>query len=374
MILGGDPTALDNAHAEEFESLVHQLDDPSFHVRSHAAQRLIAIAVDGPPGDAGRVIETLRRMQSDSTESRLAAREILLEISQQNRHREINRLLNPRITSDKIQLDGWRAFRASAGDDMSARRLFAMLSQQYPRWLRQIESGGPGRLKQLDELDPFHLPAEDAIGWAMLLLLDLHSGAAASEVSKKVATTLSSSAMGPSVTARRQAEVLRRLIDSWVRSPTSNVTVRQRLLIAMRYRCRDSANHFCERIFAQREVPAPTCVTALLCAAALGRADVESEARIRLADRRTAHVWQLIPSNQTRIRTQVADVALAVLLRQHGVDPRIAGFAETQADPILVYRAHSLGFPDESSRRRAQEKSESLLGAPLLLIPALFDR
>ena len=34
---------------------------------------------------------------------------------------------------------------------------------------------------------------------------------------------------------------------------------------------------------------------------------------------------------------------------------------DLQADPILVFRDHSLGFPDEATRRRCYQRAASLL-------------
>jgi hypothetical protein len=101
---------------------------------------------------------------------------------------------------------------------------------------------------------------------------------------------------------------------------------------------------------------------ALLCASTLGRPHLERLLVERVSDNRTAHVWQLIASRKIKIRTQVSDVAVALMLHQQGIDPRNAGFAELQADPFVVFREHSLGFSSESERRNAYVKAQKLLG------------
>ena len=84
-------------------------------------------------------------------------------------------------------------------------------------------------------------------------------------------------------------------------------------------------------------------------------------AKARLEDDRVAHGWQMIPSQKTRIRTEVRDVALAVLLHHHGVDPRSVGFEQLQADPLLLYRDHSLGFADQAARSDCRRRAELVL-------------
>ena len=213
-----------------------------------------------------------------------------------------------------------------------------------------------------DRLDPYRLPPEDAAAWSMLLFIDWeYSTRRTSNLSSRIGTALSNPPMGPNIASNRNAEVLCRLIDHWVLLPDRGCASRERLLVAMRYQCRVSASLLCDQILADPSASPSTQVTALLCGMALDRTDIELQARLRLGDDRTAHVWQLIASRKTKIRTQVGDVALAVLLHHHGIDPRKSGFDELQADPMTVFRDHSLGFPDESCRRAAFDAAGKLL-------------
>jgi hypothetical protein len=213
-----------------------------------------------------------------------------------------------------------------------------------------------------EKLDPFRLPADDTGGWAMLLLVDIQSANhTKANLGSRIAMALSNSAMGPKIAGKRDAEVVRRFIDRWARAEDRGRAVRQRLLVAMRYDCHATAAQLCDQILADVSASPSTQVTGLLCGLALGRTDLETQARRRLDDDRTAHVWQLIASRKTKIRTQVRDVALAVLLHHHGIDPRQAGFEELQADPVLVFRDHSLGFPSEITRRESYLAAMSLL-------------
>ena len=247
---------------------------------------------------------------------------------------------------------------------MASRRLFASMSDQYRNQLRQLDARESShRLRQLaGMLDPYRLPPEDATGWLMLLLMDIENHPdAASNLSPRICMALSNSSMGPSVSSIREAEVVRKLIDRWVHIQDGSCEMRQRMRIAMRYECQSTAGELCGQALDDRNSSPSTQVTALLCGLALRKSDISEQARARLQDDRTAHVWQLIASRQTRIRTQVRDVALAVLLQQQGIDPRTAGFDHLQADPMLVFRDHSLGFPDEASRRKSFRVAMTLM-------------
>ena len=298
-------------------------------------------------------------------EVRAASRRLLNEMQLARRDGQLERLMNPRCPADTIAIAGWSMFCRIAGDDMHARRLFSRLSQRHPDALNRLDRNEhPEGQPPLCGLDPWRMSADDTAGWALLLLSE--SGRCKDRnrtFNSRLGTALSCSPMGPSVNGRADARVLQRLIDHWLRIPAERHAQRDRLLIAMRYGCHAAAAELCGQVLNDRTAAPSTEVTALLAAGALHRSDLELQAMARLHDSRTAHVWQLIASRKVKIRTQVRDVALAVLLHHRGIDPRQAGYRDLQADPSLIYRDHSLGFPDTSARREAQATSVNLLAS-----------
>ncbi len=401
--------AVATAHADEpaatnFVNLVHQLDHPAFHTRQAAARALIAAGIRSGDDSLEQVTTALHAgLEHPAIEVRMAAAETLREIDHIRHEQQTDRLLNPRCAAATIQLAGWQPFSKLAGDDLAARRLFATLSHHYAGEFRGWETRGwetggcelrggepkgpsPSLRRLTANLDPYRLSPEDAIGWTMLVWMDIESRRRGDDLpasralphalpsprtpqtprvqqSSRLSTALSNPPMGPKLESEHDAEVLRRLIRHWVLVPDRGCPTRERLLIAMRFQCRDSADQLCTQVFADPAASPSTQVTALLSASALGSQDIEAQAAYRLGDDRTAHVWQLIASRRKRIRTQVRDVALAVLLHHYGIDPRRAGFVELQADPLLVFRDHSLGFPDESSRQASFTAAKGMLPA-----------
>jgi len=340
-------------------SLVDQLDDQAFHARSSAATALVTAGTSSTLDVAAKVSEALHQgLQHPSLEVRIAVGEIKRAIEQIRLDRQLACLLNPRCETSSLCLPGWDRFSKLAGDDMAARRLFAITFARYPNELRELEVGFSEQSTErlAGKFDPYRLPHEDAVGWTILLLLDIEGPKVpVTNLTSRLAMALGNSAMGPKTNGEPYAGVLERLVDRWARVHKDKCATRERLLIAMRYGCNDLAAELCEQIFCDASASPSTQVTALLSATTLGRSDIELQTRNRLDDDRTAHVWQLIASRKTKIRTQVRDVALALLLHHHGVDPRVAGFDELQADPLLLFRDHSLGFPDETSRRKSFE-------------------
>ncbi len=365
----------DPRSAETIASLVDSLGDDSFHARQVAARSLVVLANHAAPNSNARdgvVAGLYGGLQHPMFEVRTASMRLLQSIGQVEFDRQIDRLLNPHVDPDSIDMAGWRRFSKLAGHDSAARSLFARMATRYPGLIRDLEDVLCGQVsienwrsrhqRSLERLDACRLDGDDAAAWAILLSSDtVGSHFDSGNVPMRIAMALGKSAMGPRVKDRNDATVIRRLIDHWIDVHQAKVTVRASLLIAMRYGCRRRANELCDRVFADSDALASSQSTAMLCASVLGRPDLESLLSARLQDDRTAHVWQLIASRPKRIRTQVGDVALALLLHHCGIDPREAGFDELRADQFVVYRDHSLGFVDDPARDSARRRAAELM-------------
>lgn len=349
------------------KQLVEQLSHDRYHTRESATRELIERAISGDHSEQENVTASLEQgLRSHSFERREACQRILEEISIARCDQQLRRLLNPRCRPDSIKISGWDLFRGIAGDDIEARKFFARLFEHHSDTLHRLHSMRDSQPREslLGKLDPWRLPAEDSAAWALLLLAESERCKFKSQpFNSRLGTALSCSPMGPTVNRCSESRVLRRLIAHWIQIHEQRHAQRDRLLIAMRYGCDDVAVEICSRILDDRSATPATEVTALLAAAALRRNDLELQARLRLQDSRTAHVWQQVTSRKVKIRTQVKDVALAVLMYHHGLDPRQAGYRDLQADPSFVYRDHSLGFPNPDARLAAQKEAVSLLAA-----------
>lgn len=357
-----------SAHSEDgnpFDAWVDQLNHSSFHARQAASQSLVSAASDSGAKRSDVVKALHDGLAHKSLEVRLACQETLGRIECHELDRRIAILTNPRASVSEINLPGWSSFSKLAGTDMLARQWFATSLDIYPSVLKRIESSHGGlHDKHLadfaEHFDPYRMSAADTKRWTMLIWLDTHLShplrTRSTSRSSRISMALTNSAMGPS-TDERGSEVLRRMIAQWVRSQAGQAVSREWLLIATRYRCERLAAELCDQVFRDQSSPPATIVTALLSASAQGRSDLELQASQYLHDQRTSHVWQTVAPQKAKIRTQIRDVAMVVLLHNRGFDPRDTGFEELTADPVFVFRDHSLGFQNEAQREAAIKKS-----------------
>ena len=353
-------SSLARAGDRSFDAVVQRLNADSYHARDAARQTLLQ-AGDQTNSTAQDVIAALQRgLEHPILEVRLACGELIRQLEQANIDQQIARLLNPRVVAAEIQLPGWTICSQLLGDDTPARKHFAALYRQYPTQLKLVESplSMPRVRQMIANFDPYRIASEDLNQWTMLLILEtLYASEQTRNLTSRSCMSLSSSHLGPKAASQQESIILERIIDHWIVSQRERCPTRERLLIAMRYDCHQRAARVCSDVLADPDSAPETQVMAMLCASAIELGDCESLIHSRLDDHRTAHVWHLIASRKTRIRTQVRDVALALLLHHRGIDPREVGFQELQADPLLIYRDHSLGFSDDESRERTHHKA-----------------
>ncbi len=356
------------------QRLVSTLDSPIFGQRRAAFQSLLKQGT-GANHELSIQINTAVRhaLHHPSIEVRLAATDLLKRFSFHRMESQLNQLRDPRISSDLIDIDQWQSFSSRGGDDMLSRNFFAKLYLQFPSLLRTPISSF--------HRDPSKLRRNDSTGWAMLLWMYLdtttrHGGVRnrvnaqnqistpnPSDARKELGVLLSRPAQGPIIDLQTHSVVLSRLLRAWIsNTPTTTSSNVQKLRIALRYNHFDLAGELIDHIFSDPHACPRSRVAALLAAHVIDHHDTVNYAMISLKDARNANGWTLVTSPNRRIRTEVRDIGLAVMLQIRGIDPRSAGFDYLEADPILIFKVQSLGFPDHASRQAAHEKGNDLLG------------
>lgn len=337
----------------EFDRLVQQLNSDSYHTRYAASRQLINASIQAHENDHGAQEALQRGLAHRSLEVRLGCQEILCAVKQNKTDRQISRMLNSRVDARELQVPGWNRISPIVGDDMAARRIFVALNQSHPLKIALLydDASVAQARKELAKMDPYRISQADTEQWMALLLLEtVYASEHPQNLTSRSCMSLSSPHLGPKAQTRDSQIVLKRLVDQWIVAQQNRCPTRERLIISMRYGCHDRTEQICSQVFGDVMAPPATQVMAMLCASAINLSNLETHLRSRLNDQRTAHVWQLIASRKTKIRTQVRDVALALLLHEHEIDPRTVGFSELQADPVLVFRDHSLGFASDTDR------------------------
>ena len=348
-------------HEGDAHRLVELLGHQTYQSRSRARRELIQ---RGPSEAVRSALAT--GLRSNSLEIRQASWQLLQQFEWQEFDQELDRLASPSVSPDEIRLTGWREFSAIAGEDQWSRRLYGRIVRRHHALIRAaIRSPGNSAYQRRLEMctDPYRLDTTDAVGWALLLFSDsLEVASRRPDLSASILNSLTHSGLGPLRVSGGDRLVIQRLIANWLSTHPKAGHARDRMMVAMRYECNFQASQLSRQTLADESATASALATAMLCACVLQHDDLVQQLSRRLDDDRTAHVWQLIASRKTKIRTQVRDVALALLLHKDGLDPRQFGFVELQADPLLLFRDHSLGFADESSRQDSHQQARAKLG------------
>ena len=384
------PEALNRAgEPQSLESMIQGLSSDSYVTRQMATDRILAI---GP-----RAIGPLQAAMSDpSLDVRSQAKLIVRKIHDEDVERTLQRLLAPdgENDGDALRLPMWTSLSTYLGDDRNARRIYGELSNRYRESMTALSGDQQChyRLPSPSRLDPQKLDRSELLGWMMVLLVDLSVDQAPllastessqhlkskplpalnqttryASLSTRLAATLNHPKRCPDLVLEGKAygdlerEALRRLISAWVSSDHRLVCPQDRLAIAMRYDCLEQARELCTAVLSRQSSEPRSVAMALLAAATLDHPELTDYLDKFAFDRRVAHHFQLVGIPAVFVNTQVRDVVLALRLRQHGLDPRDAGFVQLQADPTYVYRPISLGFSCDSQRNRCHDDAALII-------------
>jgi hypothetical protein len=307
----------------------------------------------------------------ESLEVRSAVSEILVMIRQREFGRELERLSNPNIPTDRLESHGWKQFSTMAGNDMEARFAFAAVCRRYPSAFDSIHSINHTDRKSIN---PFQLRTDDYVGWTTLLLMaiDGHDRegeimATAATQNARIAMSLSQPSTGLDLLPAADRTnwrllIFGRLVTRWLDQHESIIDRRTALCVAVRYQCNHVAIQIAESVLRDPGSTASSITTAMLTLAKLSPAQCSFAAFV--GDDRTAHAWQMIAQRKIKIRTQVRDIAIALMLDQADADPRQFGYRYLEADPLLRYRDYSLGFETDQDREIAHAQALTFLTTP----------
>lgn len=344
----------------EIDQWIEKLSSDSYISRDLGRQALLEIA-RGDEQQTDQVLEALRKCAGDSSdlEVALASRSIIDELEELAFRKNLNRFLyDPDFPTH--QMPGWVAFSRVAGEDDHARRLFTQVLERDSRYVASLQSHDYVGLTRIAERD---LRRDDTVGWAMLLAAACQTPVVLpSDVVFRVNAALRCDGTGPLPGKRWQCRVVTKMIASYL--VHSAMDTRDKIRIAIRYEC-PQATDLCLRILGDRDETPSRTVTAMLAISKLVPDDEQVDSLLASfhEDYRTSHVWRSMSPEKTTRRTQVRDIAVALGLHRRGIDPRAVGFEALQADPILVFRAYSLGFESgetrEACHRQAQLHLES---------------
>ena len=349
---------------------VEQLGSDSFAMRQRASHELQLAGT--------RATAALREgLSLPDLEIRKRAASLLQLLEVDDFEAERLRLRQATESGQTYRLPGWLAYRDQAGDTAASRRLFAELAGRYRQELHDLETNPKQILA-----DPLQaaesataarllarLTAGDAVAWTLSLTAVNAQRQRSCSQAHQIRSGLASSRCQTKLQASPHAEVLKRLIAHFLEHDAEHPLERISLRLALQWECTPQALALARQATSPQHRVSPGCLSLALIVLTRHAPD---EARPRLLeslhDARTAQVWQIVATTRRRLQTQVSDVALAMLLTLEQVDPRDVGFQDLEADPLTIYREHTMGFANEQSRqaahqaaRRATEQAASLM-------------
>lgn len=338
------------------EALVRQLGHDQFSVREKAAEALIA---RGPSALAAVEAGT----RHVDREIRYRCERILAIIRKTDFQRRLAAFASDPSGENDYGLPGWQLFRSEFGQSATARQFFVEMLRAEPTLFQTLPVGAKAVAEAIEvrvwelQQQPVQLageppPLESLTALLFLMSLPevqlsdgaatfilnqcfqghfdkaLHEGASRNLVRQLLAKVIAQSQDWPAYTAIRlalrydMAEGLRPAERLLRGGPNASlVYIRQFALLAIGRFGDRSATDLLEPLL---EDPTP-CVPGQVGA-------------------------------QTAQETQLRDVALAVLWKLHGEDPRRHGFTRLQDDPQLGFHPATLGFTSDRERQAALQE------------------
>ena len=262
-------------------------------------------------------------------------------------------------------LPGWYVFRELVGGDRDAREFFADMTRAETSLLASIAGGPDGAEQSLENrLEAFgaqdaeqQFTAEIEPASAATLIL---AGAARRKspvnadtrtLDRELAAYLSMPGVGRTLAASGQPKLLKRLMEAWIERRRDDDLAPDFLSLAFQHELADVALQIARGALENQETSSYNLPAAILAAGRFGDASDIPRIEPLLENDRLCHT---LHRNNEIIRIEVRDVALAVLWRLSGVDPKQQGFELIQPVERTLYAVYSLGFNTDEKREAAQ--------------------
>lgn len=353
------------AENSEAASQVQLLGSKSYRVRQRAAEWLMQNA---------EVAENAIRdgQASKQIEVRRACERLLRNIHHASFERSLEQLLSNYNAAKEYPLPAWELFRDSCGCDVRARALYCRLARRetsFMNWLQRVYSDPAYDVEQeIDDVNRYLSPSEarlssgDPVYWTLMLLAGTQRNINRIPVlGSRIRAGLLDAAVVNRLSHNSDNVAIRRLLAHWLTKQVHQYATRTQLKIALLYKFKGLGERFAlQTLDAENASPSATQM-ALFLLATQSPQIARSRLPSHLSDQRVCQVWQIVATHRTAVQTQVRDTALALLLHLNDIDVRQVGFRNLQADPVTIFREHSLGFETADQREAAHREGARLL-------------
>lgn len=353
--------------AADAAKLVRQLGDQSYRRRQQAQRLLSEMGVSAK--------DALFAGSNDSdAEIRFRAGQLLKRVLELDFQRTLDSFVastpeparadSAGELSGDLVLPGWRRFRQQAGDNLPARRLFVEM-QKAERELLAMSEARPAAAGELLELRCQQLqeelqPADDedeVLTLGSICALLFVAGDPGVDLSTQAATYVNNfshqSPLQEAMRAGEYIEPLRSVLGGWVhRRFDDNMVTYQNMQLALHYNLREALEP-AAALALRNDAPAHLRPYGVLAMGKLGGKEQLPALEPLLDD---ATEFTLHGRDNQQIRTQLRDVALAVMVHLSGQKLVDYGFDHFSLNPSWLFNPGSLGFSKPENREKALAK------------------
>jgi hypothetical protein len=349
---GNAPTPMseDDTRAED---LVRRLGDHSFEAREQASKELLRLGLAAKPA-------LLAGARDPDLEIRRRCRDLLPAILEADRLVRLEAFIADKEGKRTHDLPGWERYRRVAGEDTAARELFAAMQRREAAFLTDAAKdpnrageacaalcgqlyqklyGGPsgsGRPLDLADIAPLLLVAGDS----RTRVPDPARGMVGNFLYQPQARAALTTPGSP----------FRKLALAWMERQTDDENAaRQMFFMAGNLDLKEGVD-LALKVVRDRKLHGRGLASALTVLGKLGGKEQTLVLESFLGDARPVATFVL---NKERGKTQVRDVALAMLVHLNGGDHIEYGFAFSRTSPHLKFSPDFLGFRNDKQRARA---------------------
>ncbi len=286
---------------------------------------------------------------------------------------ELLRMHRASQSGHTYSLPGWQIYQGCVGDTEASRALFVAMASRYRRLLCERfqtpvpQGNGESFFQEIlnHPVHAAHVRDGDPATWGLLLLnwAALPEDCGNPWYVQRIRSGLCNTRAAVVLRTGPHAAPLRLFVAEFLDRELNAGVQRASLQIALQWECKLQAVRLAKAALDPSH--AHSAGNVALALAVLTRLQPETARKTLpdwVQDSRPAQVWQIIATTRKRVQTQVGDVALAMLLTLEGVDPRKIGFEDLEADPLTIYREHSMGFENEHQRTIARQTAMQYIG------------
>lgn len=339
------------------QDLVRQLGDDSYPVRQRAMRELTQLGV--PAKQA-----LLTGLQSDDAEIRWRCRRVLASVLELDLRARLADFAADTDGSEGLSLPGWERFRELVGDEPAARELFVEMQRAEPDLLEAADAPNAPldealqqRCAQLQQV--IFAPdqrARRAAPLGSVVTLFFVATRADVQVTDALVSYLHTFSYQPAfqqiMNDPRRSKPVRKLLGTWVGRNSGTFSTYHNFMLSLQYGLGEALDPALAALRSGTAQPYAQQY-AMLVVGRFGGAEHANLIEPLLNDHNVLGSNNI---NQQEVRTEVCDVALAILVHLAGENHPDFGFKFLQKNPQSVVIPLSAGFANDGERQSAIKK------------------